>query len=246
MNYLTFAHYYDQLMAEAPYDNWLEFVLDTVGKDSLKGHKVLDVGCGTGELLLSFLKKEAEVTGLDLSAEMLMVAHAKAEKAGYKPFLIEQDMSEMTLMSQFDIVCAFCDSINYLENETDVQRTFAAVFKQLKQGGYFLFDVHSLYKITRYIEDTHAEPGEEISYIWNSFEGDWPDSVEHELTFFVRDSLGKYERFDELHKQRTYEIKQYEEWLIEAGFSIEKITADFTDETPNDQSERIFFKAIKK
>ena len=97
-------------------DNWLEFVLDTVGKDSLKGHKVLDVGCGTGELLLSFLKKEAEVTGLDLSAEMLMVAHAKAEKAGYKPFLIEQDMSEMTLMSQFDIVCAFCDSINYLEN----------------------------------------------------------------------------------------------------------------------------------
>ena len=55
---------------------------------------------------------------------------------------------------------------------------------------------------------------EEVAYIWDCFPGDHPYSVEHELTFFVLDEQsGKYDRFDELHKQRTYPVKEYESWL---------------------------------
>ena len=67
-----------------------------------------------------------------------------------------------------------------------------------------------------------------VSYIWNSFPGELPDSVEHELSFFVLDEqTGKYDRFDELHYQRTYSVQQYSDWLKAAGFKILEICADF-------------------
>ena len=60
----------------------------------------------------------------------------------------------------------FCDSLNYLQTEQDVIRTFERVQQHLKQGGLFLFDVHSLYKMNAlFIDQTYAYNGEEISYI---------------------------------------------------------------------------------
>ena len=56
--------------------------------------------------------------------------------------------------------------------------------------------------------------------------------MEHELSFFVLDEqTGKYDRFDELHFQRTYSVQQYTDWLEEAGFEILEICADFEDKT---------------
>ncbi len=87
---------------------------------------------------------------------------------------------------------------------------------------------------------------EEVSYIWDSFKGEDPNSVEHELTFFVRqEATGLYERVEELHKQRTYPLQRYQAWLEEAGFIVKEITADYRDESPTEESERIFFTCVK-
>ena len=75
------------------------------------------------------------------------------------------------------------------------------MYHHLKDDGIFLFDVHSTYKISHvFTKQTFADAEEHLSYIWNSFAGDLPNSVEHELSFFVLDEqTGKYDRFDELH-----------------------------------------------
>jgi hypothetical protein len=97
-----------------------------------------------------------------------------------------------------------------------------------------------------YAGATFAYNGDDISYIWNSYAGEYPLSVEHELTFFVFDEQsGKYDRYDELHKQRTYPKSQYENWLKAAGFQILSITGDFTNEPVSETTERIFF-TVKK
>jgi len=71
--------------------------------------------------------------------------------------------------------------------------------------------------------------------------------VEHELSFFLLDEeTGKYERFDELHFQRTYTIEQYSCWLLEMGFDLLEVSADFEESEPHSQSERIFFVARKQ
>src|SRR5699024_9620684 len=110
---------------------------------------ILDVGCGTGELLLRLLKEGAHVTGVDLSADMLAITRQKCESFGFKPMLLEQSMTELNLagFDPFCIITLFCDSLNYLETEEDVQKTFQNIYNHLDQDGVLLFDVHSIFKM---------------------------------------------------------------------------------------------------
>lgn len=247
MSYGRFAYIYDELMQDAPYEEWEKYVMERLKACGIKGNSLLDLGCGTGELSLRFSLKGFAVTGVDLSVDMLAVARAKAEEQGMSIPFYEQDMAELEGLGQFDIVGIFCDSLNYLPSEEKVRRTFLKAFQHLKEGGILFFDVHSEYKINElFIDRTFAFNGDHASYIWDSFPGEFPNSVEHELSFFVLDELsGKYDRFDELHEQRTFSIAQYTKWLQETGFELLEITADFAAKAPGPQSERIFFMAKK-
>lgn len=247
MSYEQFAYLYDELMQDAPYNEWVRFVNEKLQKYQFDGKKLLDLACGTGELSVRFAKEGFSVTGVDLSSDMLAVAQAKAQEEGLPIPFFEQDMTNLEGHEQFDIIGIFCDSLNYLKSDEDVIHTFSSAYQHLKDDGLFLFDVHSTYKISQvFINQTFAFAEDHLSYIWNSFAGELPDSVEHELSFFVLDEqTGKYDRYDELHYQRTYPVQQYSDWLAEAGFELLEVCADFDNIEPEEQSERIFFIARK-
>ncbi|QFT89927.1 Ubiquinone biosynthesis O-methyltransferase [Bacillus sp. THAF10] len=250
MAYEHFAYVYDHLMQDVPYDNWVSFVRTMKERhltDLSRGFTVLDVGCGTGELALRFAKEGWKVSGVDLSESMLTVAQEKAEKAGASITFFEQNMAELDGFSGTDCVTIFCDSINYLQTEADTQQTFQAVYRQLKKGGLFFFDVHSIYKMSQiFMNNTFASDDEEVAYIWNSFPGEHPNSVEHDLSFFVQEEhRDTYQRFNELHKQRTFPVEIYKSWLLEAGFTVLAVTGDFSTEHLEEYAERVFFVAQK-
>lgn len=248
MTYGKFAYVYDELMKDVPYDQWVRFINKQVHAYGVKGQKLLDLACGTGELSLLLAEEGYDVTGVDLSSDMLAVAREKADRKRQSLFLVEQDMSELEGFDEFDLIGIFCDSLNYLQTEKEILQTFDRVYAHLKQNGLFLFDVHSIHKVDNLFKDqTYAYNGEEVSYIWQCFEGEETYSVEHELTFFQLDyHTGQYRRYDELHVQRTFPLKQYEKWLESSGFNLLAVTADFEDNKPDDESERVFFTAQKK
>lgn len=248
MSYEQFAYLYDELMSDAPYDDWVEFVRIRCQKYHQSGGELLDLACGTGELSVRFAREGYQVTGIDLSSDMLSVAQAKAEESGFRIPFFQQNMADLEGQGQFDIITIFCDSLNYLQTEEEVIQTFVNAFEHLNQGGLFMFDVHSLFKISDiFLNQTFALNGEDLAYIWNSFPAETANSVEHELSFFVLDKqTGKYDRYDELHYQRTYPIQQYAEWLKAAGFELLEVTADFQSLEPQADSERIFFVSKKK
>lgn len=246
MSYEAFAYLYDRLMDEAPYDKWLTFFEQIAKEYRISDQPILEVGMGTGELLLRLCKQGYKMSGVDLSADMLTVAQDKLNANGYQPLLIEQDMRQLELGETFAVILVFCDSLNYLLSEEDVLQAFQQFYSHLDAGGLLLFDVHSVDKVSHgFVNQTFADAGEEISYIWQSFKGELENSVEHELTFFVEQSDGRYERFEELHVQRTFSIDTYRSLLEKAGFIVEKIIADFEHEVTK-ESERIFFIAQKK
>jgi ubiquinone/menaquinone biosynthesis C-methylase UbiE len=247
MSYEQFAYLYDELMRDAPYDEWVKFVTERIRKYHVNGVKLLDLACGTGELSVRFAKEGFNVTGIDLSSDMLAVAQVKANKEGVLIPFFEQNMTDLEGQEQFDIVGIFCDSLNYLHSEEEIARTFAQVYHHLQDHGIFIFDVHSIFKITNgFINQTFTLNEDHLAYIWNSFPGDMPNSVEHELSFFVLDErTKKYDRYDEFHFQRTFSVQQYSNWLKEAGFELLEICADFQKVEPDPHSERIFFVARK-
>ncbi|WP_078390924.1 class I SAM-dependent DNA methyltransferase [Shouchella patagoniensis] len=245
MSYEHFSSYYDLLMEHVEYEEWLRYMERIFLEHNVNVDHVLDLGCGTGELLLLMDQKGWQVTGVDLSEEMLSIAQSKLQMAGVTPQLYQGDMSELPPLGLFDVITIFCDSLNYLDDEEAVKRTFASCYKQLKPGGMLLFDVHSPAKIKAFDGAVFADASKDVSYIWTSFAGEKPLSIEHELTFFALTKNGYYERVEELHKERTFESGIYKSWLEDAGFSLVEITADFLTKQPTDESERLFFACRK-
>ncbi|OLO38912.1 SAM-dependent methyltransferase [Alkalihalophilus pseudofirmus] len=246
MNYEQFAYLYDHLMKDAPYDDWLTFTETKLQTYLPEGNELLDVGCGTGELLIRLTKKGYQTTGVDLSSEMLVVARDKLEANNLQVPLFEQDMRSLDGLGQFDAILTYCDSLNYLTSIEDVQVAFSSFHKSLKDKGLLILDVHSCYKMDQiFAGQLFADDEEEVSYIWKAFEGEFPHSIEHDLTFFVRNEDETYTRYEEFHQQRTYSIDEYKQCLEDAGFSVEEISADFGNKV-TETSERIFFVARKK
>ncbi|KAB2338624.1 methyltransferase domain-containing protein [Cytobacillus depressus] len=243
MSYEKFAYLYDQLMKDVPYNKWTDFILDMAKKYEVKGFKLLDLGCGTAELSIKLAEKGFQVTGVDLSEDMLTVAQTKANEKGLDLLFFQQNMAELNGLGSFDIIGIFCDSLNYLQLEEDVLNTFQRVYHHLDDHGLFIFDVHSVFKMEEiFMNQTFAVNDDDISYIWHCFEGEYPNSVEHDLSFFVLDKESDmYSRYDELHLQRTYPVDVYKKWLHESGFEVVEVTADFEAQPPQEQSERIFF-----
>lgn len=246
MSYEGFAYLYDELMKDVPYEKWIGFIERYRELYPSSGRKILDLACGTGEISIRLAKLGYQVTGVDLSADMLTVAQRKAELEQVKVELIEQNMAELELVDEYDLVGIFCDSLNYLQTEDEVNSTFQQISRYMKKGGLLLFDIHSLFKINEIFMDqtfTYDEDG--ICYIWNCFEGEFPNTVDHELTFFVEDSSGKYDRVDENHTQRTFPVHFYTRWLEDAGFELLETVGDFEGPV-HEQTERIFFVSRKK
>ena len=240
MKYGKFAAVYDGLMEDIPYEKYVEWVASHAPSG-----KLLDVACGTGTLSQLFAEMGYEVTASDLSEDMLTIANQRFQEANQSIPVLQLSMDNLEGLAGFDIVTIAIDSLNYLQSGEQVQQTFKEVSEALNTGGHFFFDVHSVFKVeTVYMASPFVYDAEEIAYIWHTEPGETEHSVIHDMTFFVQHN-GLFERFEETHEQRTFPVDVYVKWLEEAGFSVESVTADFSDQAPDKESERIFFHAKK-
>ncbi|WP_252502889.1 class I SAM-dependent methyltransferase [Sporosarcina sp. Marseille-Q4943] len=242
--YTDFALVYDELMIDIPYDAYVDLI--SLAADGIKEKKIIDVGCGTGLLSVKLSQGGAFVTGIDLSRDMLNVAEKRANDLSLDIDFLEKPMQAIEGEEQFDVAVIAIDSLNYLPDRESVLDTFNGIHSVLKNGGVLVFDVHSTFKTdVIFMEGPFTFNNDRIAYIWNTEEGDEEHSVMSELSFFVKEDSGLYRRFDERHQQRTFHVYEYVDLLREAGFTIERIFADWEDEPPHEESERIFFQARK-
>lgn len=236
-SYEEFARVYDSVMDEELYDLWFDF---SQRHFPAKTQNIMELACGTGILSIRFSQAGYEVTGVDLSEEMLTIADQRARQMGEKITFAAGDMRELSGETTFDVVTCYSDSLCYMSNASEVQRVFDGVYNSLNADGVFIFDVHSTYQVDSVFPGyAYHENDEDFAFLWDSFEGDDPHSVVHELTFFVKDSDGKFVRKDEVHQERTYPIKEYLTGLQK--FSKVEVYADFEDKKPEEESLRWFF-----
>lgn len=244
-SYERFAHVYDELQTDIPYDRYVEWIEQHAPSEHFP--KLLDIGCGTGVLGLMLANAGYKVSGIDLSEDMLAIAAERFTEAGVQVPLFCMSMHELDGFEALDVVTIAIDSLNYVTEEVAVYATLERIFQSLRQGGQLFFDVHSLYKMDEiFLDGPFTYDDGDISYVWHTELGDYDHSVVHQMTFYVRDAASNlYERFDEEHNQRTFPIEQYIAWLHDIGFTSVEVTADFTEELPEYESERIFLRAVK-
>ncbi|WP_167753790.1 MULTISPECIES: class I SAM-dependent methyltransferase [unclassified Granulicatella] len=237
MVYNRFAKTYDILMDKSLYPKWKSYV-DRV---ACKQDKLLELACGTGELSV-LLEHDYAVIASDISEDMLLLAQEKLTKSE----IWQVDMCDLSAFNQIDIITCFADSICYLPDEEHVKCAFHQVYQTLTSDGKYLFDVHSIFQIVEgFAQYTYHHVDEHMVFVWESFEGEDPYSVEHELTCCQELENGTYERYDEIHYQRTYPLELYIQWLKQVGFQRIEVTADFGQSDITDQTTRWFFTCYK-
>lgn len=244
MAYSFFAGVYDALTANVGYSRRAEYFCSLLSENGIDGGLLLDLACGTGSLSAEFAKRGYNVTGVDLSEEMLSVAQQKAIESNLNILFLCQDMRSLDLYGTMD--CAVCalDSINHLTEKSDVQKTFLGVSMFMNDGGLFIFDVNTVYKHQNILADNaFVFDCDDVFCAWqNSLEDD-KRTVNINLDFFVENENGEYSRQTECFSERAYAPEEITDMLCEAGFTVISQFDELTENAPDAKSERIVFVA---
>ncbi|MBD2705327.1 methyltransferase domain-containing protein [Spirosoma sp. BT702] len=103
--------------------------------DPQPGERILDLGCGTGELTARIAERGAEVIGLDASLSMI----AKARESFPHLSFQQGDARDFGTDQPFDAL--FSNATLHWINETEQPSVLAAVFNALKPGGRFVAEL---------------------------------------------------------------------------------------------------------
>ncbi len=241
--YSGFAQVYDMFMDNVPYDQWAKNMQTLLKEAHITQGLVVDLGCGTGKMTRRLDAMGYDMIGVDYSYDMLSLA--MDENYDGKILYLGQDMRELELMNTAAAFVSVCDSMNYITSVQDLRHVFCRVHQFLEPGGVFLFDMNTLYKYEQLLgENTFAENRDIGSFIWENYYDKETRINEYDLTLYI--SQGKlYERMEEVHYQKGYELKEVKELLEACGLTVRKIVDTDTLLPPKADCERVYFMATK-
>ena len=245
-SYGPLAGCYDGLTWDVDYSGWADFLERLFRRSGKTVRTVVDLGCGTGSLTAELAARGYEMTGVDLSEDMLAVAADKCASLENRPLLLRQDMSRLTLMEPADAVVCCLDSLNYVTRPAAVRRTFRQVFRWLEPGGVFVFDVRTPDFLRSMDGQVLLDEREDIFCVWRGAYSEKRRVLTYLMDLFFRENGEQWSRAEEIHEEYAYEPDELARWLAEAGFSRIRRCGERRLRAPRDGEERIFFAATKE
>ncbi|MEI6856851.1 class I SAM-dependent methyltransferase [Psychrilyobacter sp.] len=234
--YKNFSKVYDVMMEYADYDGWKDIIEEKIERYGDSPKTIVDLGCGTGEVLLRLIS-DYEMTGVDLSKEMVEIANRKVETASF----YVQDMRELKLDKKHDVVISLFDTVNHLISLDGLKKTFSSVWENLNEDGLYIFDV-----VTRELMEEMFPGGNfiddrgDIMIIWEH-EEDQEEGVDYvDTTFFVKQKNGMFKKITEEYVKKIFTVDEIINTAKEVGFQVVEV-----EENSELAGERIFF-TLKK
>lgn len=197
---------------------------------------VLEVGCGTGRILLPIARTGAAITGIDESKHMLERCRAKlavepaAVRARVK--LAQHDMRDFELDEKFGLIIGPFRVVQHLTTVDDQLRFLETVARHLAPGGRLVFDVFNprfdilvaANGVER--EDTPEQrlpDGRTLRRTYRIVRVRWIDQVsEAELVYYVDGT-----RYVQAFEMRWYLAAELRHLLARAGFRVREFYGDF-------------------
>lgn len=205
-NMYQWADYYDLTQRGLAGD--VDFYVDLARQ---AGGPVLDLACGTGRISIPMAQADIDVTGIDLSPEMLEKARVKAADRGVtdRLQLVQGDMRSFDLGQSFSLIMIPFRSFLHLLQIHEQMKALTCIRKHLAPGGKFVMNVF-VPKINHFQEENEKmslrgtyrlETGEEVA-MWD------------------------YTRYD--HFQQLSEVTRIYERSNPNGLVTERVTGRFT------------------
>jgi SAM-dependent methyltransferase len=137
-HYGIHAQYWAEFHLEGPEIAYYQKLIEGYGQPAL------DAGCGTGRLLLPFLRAGLDVDGSDISPDMLALCREKAAREGLTPGLYTQAMHELDLPRTYRTIVA-CGSFGIASTRQQDALALRRFYRHLAPGGVLLLDHHMPY-----------------------------------------------------------------------------------------------------
>ena len=164
---------------------------------------LIDIGCGQGEFCHIMELNGIKTFGVDLSSKQIEIAKSKG--------LDVECIDIKDIKKKFDCATAVFDVINYIPPK-DLEEFFIYTNKLLVDGGYFIFDINSLYGFEDIAQGTLSIDLEDKFISIDAIFED--DSLYTKITLF--------EQQDKLYKKYQSTIQQYYHSCEDITASLEK------------------------
>ncbi len=233
------AEFYDHVVPYRERDD-IEFYV-TEAKRS--GGPVLEIGCGTGRVLLQNARAGIECVGLDLSSRMLLLCR---EKLGLEPpevrcrvKLIQGDMRHFDLGRQFPLITIPFRPFQLLVTVEDQLSCLDAVYRHLAPGGRLILDVFNpslpfligdddAFKETRDGPEFAMPDGRKVARHVRIANRDLFNQIQDiELIYYTTYPDGREARVVDSFQMRYLFRFEVEHLLARSGLKTEAIYADF-------------------
>lgn len=225
---------------------------------------ILELGCGTGDVLLPIAKLGIEIVGIDLSMQMISHLSAKLRSLDVstrsRVKLCCMDMRFLALGTQFAAVFIPNQTVAHLLTEQDLQLCFDRVYSLLKPGGELILDTFypDIVYLSRFIDRESSSMrlvgeavGEQPGYKYRVCEQTVFDQVNQVLTATFRYELLDEERAVQRAWYRTLRLRtsRPEELTLRlkmCGFSNVQAYGDFQRRPLTNASQDVVIIAEKR
>lgn len=242
-----YAYYYNLFYGDKEYDREANVIASLLEKyRSLKGKKILNLGCGTGRHDIELTKLGYSVDGVDISSNMIDIAKSNNPNSKYYVANICNYRPE----EKYEFVISMFHVISYQNKNEDVINAFKTANTALEKEGIFLFDVWYGPGVL------HDLPSPRIRKVGNDdvIAIRFAQPVMHVNTNVVDVNyevhvIGKNDnsvkRMEEVHRMRYFFAPEIEEYLCETGFELLTILDCDNLESPTFDSWTAYFIARK-
>lgn len=236
--YSQLALIYDYVMRHVNYSRWAHYLRDLFALSDLEVHRVLDIACGTGSLILKLRALGYNVAGCDESLGMVQVAKDKARAQRPRIPIWCSSMKYFSLKQTFDALVCTYDSINYCLDEIACAAVFDRAAQAISRGGVFVFDIctvkNSRKHFRRYYE---KEETDDFRYIRQSYY-DVNKSIQVNEFYIQRNSSPL---LHEIHHQKIYRIEEMTRAIPKESFEVLGIYDGFSMKSGSEDSDRVHF-----
>ena len=204
------------------------------------GEPVLDVGCGTGRLLLDFLADGVDIDGMDNSPHMLELCQKKAADMGLAPNLYQQQMEEIDLPRRYQTIIVPSSSFQLITEPALAAQAIARFYAHLLPGGVLVMPFMAVWREGDPVE-TEWELSREATFPDGGVARRWSRAW-YDVDRLLEHTEDRYELLrdgvvvaEELHRQspatQGYTLTQATTLYQDAGFGVLEFYRDFTWET---------------
>jgi SAM-dependent methyltransferase len=133
-----FVDFWESLTSKQGARERAHYILKPIEEYHKQARKILEIGCGIGEVLLNLPERYA-IYGLDIERDYIEVCRRRIPRGKF----FVSSMHNFKIDEKFDAIFSAYDAINFLKDFAEWKSTFKTVDEHLNRDGLFIFDAYT-------------------------------------------------------------------------------------------------------